>query len=67
MLGLDVVAWGEAMHSGLLTTRSDGRIRFRHQLMGAVVYLEAPAADRQTGHPALASVLTGGNADELRP
>ncbi|MDQ0760267.1 helix-turn-helix transcriptional regulator [Streptomyces canus] len=35
--------------------------------MAAVVYEEAQAADRQTVHRALASVLTGENADELRP
>ncbi len=67
VLGLDAAAWDEALHSGLLSTSSDGRIRFRHQLMGAVVYEEAPAADRQAVHHALASVLTGENADELRP
>ena len=67
MLGFDAVAWDEALHSGLLTTRSDGRIRFRHQLMEAVVYEEAPPANRQAVHRALASVLTGENADELRP
>ncbi|MFI6935155.1 AAA family ATPase [Streptomyces sp. NPDC050287] len=67
VLGIDVGAWDEAMHSGLLATRPDGRVCFRHQLMGAVVYEEAPAADRQTVHRALASVLTGENADELRP
>ena len=67
VLGLDTVAWDEAMHSGLLTTRSDGRICLRHQLMGAVVYEEAPTTDRQAVHRALASVLTGENADELRP
>jgi DNA-binding CsgD family transcriptional regulator len=67
VLGLDSAAWDEGMHSGLLTTRSDGRICLRHQLMGAVVYEEAPAADRQAVHRALASVLTGENADELRP
>ncbi|MEH0424328.1 ATP-binding protein [Streptomyces sp. B21-083] len=67
VLGLDAVVWDEAMRSGLLTTRSDGRIHLRHQLMGAVVYEDAPAADRQTVHRALASVLTGENADELRP
>ncbi|MFD3621330.1 ATP-binding protein [Streptomyces sp. NPDC058676] len=66
-LGLDSVAWDEALHSGLLTTRSDGRICFRHQLMEAVVYEEAPPANRQAVHHALASVLTGENADELRP
>lgn len=67
VLGLDMGVWDEAMHSGLLATRSDGRIHFRHQLMGAVVYEEASAADRQTVHRALASVLTGENAEELRP
>ncbi|WP_328778923.1 AAA family ATPase [Streptomyces canus] len=67
LLGLDAVAWDEAQHSGLLTTHADGRVRFRHQLMGAVVYEEAPSADRQAVHRALASVLTGENADELRP
>ncbi|MCX5335992.1 MULTISPECIES: AAA family ATPase [unclassified Streptomyces] len=67
VLGFDAVAWDEALHSGLLTTRSDGRIRYRHQLMEAVVYEEAPPADRQAVHRALASVLTGENADELRP
>ncbi|GCB43937.1 hypothetical protein SNL152K_1222 [Streptomyces sp. NL15-2K] len=67
VLGLDAVAWDEALHSGLLTTRSDGRICFRHQLMEAVVYEEAPPANRQAVHHALASVLTGENADELRP
>ncbi|MGP4052774.1 AAA family ATPase [Streptomyces sp. 2A115] len=67
VLGLDSAAWDEGMHSGLLTTRADGRICLRHQLMGAVVYEEAPAADRQAVHRALASVLTGENADELRP
>ncbi|MEV0225291.1 AAA family ATPase [Streptomyces sp. NPDC050704] len=67
VLGLDPVAWDEAMRSGLLTKRSDGRICLRHQLMAAVVYEEAPAADRQAVHRALASVLTGENADELRP
>ncbi len=66
VLGLDVGAWDEAMHSGLLATRSDGHVHFRHPLMGAVVYEEAPAADRQTVHRALASVLTGENAEELR-
>ncbi len=66
-LGLDAVAWDEAMHSSLLTTRPDGRVSFRHQLMEAVVYDEAPPADRQAVHRALASVLTGENADELRP
>ncbi|WP_326670966.1 helix-turn-helix transcriptional regulator [Streptomyces canus] len=67
VLGLDAVAWDEALHSGLLTKRSDGRIRFRHQLMEAVVYEEAPPAHREAVHHALASVLTGENADELRP
>ncbi|WP_078492523.1 ATP-binding protein [Streptomyces yerevanensis] len=67
VLGLDSAAWDEAMHSGLLTTGSDGRIRFRHQLMEAVVYEEAPPANRQAVHRALASVLTGENTDELRP
>ncbi|MFI5877583.1 AAA family ATPase [Streptomyces sp. NPDC051445] len=67
VLGLDALAWDEAMHSGLLTTRPDGRVCFRHQLMEAVVYEEAPPADRQAVHRALASVLTGENADELRP
>ncbi|WP_327731680.1 helix-turn-helix transcriptional regulator [Streptomyces sp. NBC_00487] len=67
VLGLDAVAWDEALHSGLLTTRSDGRIRFRHPLMEAVVYEEAPPANRQAVHHALASVLTGEHADELRP
>ncbi|WP_405560052.1 AAA family ATPase [Streptomyces canus] len=67
VLGLDTVAWDEALHSGLLTKRSDGRIRFRHQLMEAVVYEEAPPANRQAVHHALAAVLTGENADELRP
>ncbi|WP_328767142.1 ATP-binding protein [Streptomyces sp. NBC_00286] len=67
VLGLDSAAWDEALHSGLLTMRSDGRICFRHQLMAAVVYEEAPPANRQAVHRALASVLTGENADELRP
>lgn len=67
VLGLDAVAWDEALHSGLLTMRSDGRFCFRHQLMEAVVYEEAPPANRQAVHQALASVLTGENADELRP
>ncbi|MFF0087462.1 helix-turn-helix transcriptional regulator [Streptomyces canus] len=67
VLGLDASAWDEALHSGLLTTRSDGRLRFRHQLMEAVVYEEAPPASRQAVHHALASVLTGEHADELRP
>lgn len=67
VLGLDAVAWDEALHSGLLTKRSDGQIRFRHQLMEAVVYEEAPPANRRAVHHALASVLTGENADELRP
>ncbi|CAM5714199.1 LuxR family transcriptional regulator OS=Streptomyces alboniger OX=132473 GN=CP975_30720 PE=4 SV=1 [Streptomyces alboniger] len=67
VLGLDAGAWDEALHSGLLTKRSDGRLRFRHQLMEAVVYEEAPPANRQAVHHALASVLTGENADELRP
>ncbi|WP_371579754.1 helix-turn-helix transcriptional regulator [Streptomyces sp. NBC_01314] len=67
VLGLDARAWDEALHSDLLTTRSDGRIRFRHQLMEAVVYEEAPPADRQAVHHALARALTGENADELRP
>ncbi|WP_179382020.1 ATP-binding protein, partial [Streptomyces sp. SA15] len=53
VLGLDAVAWDEALHSGLLTERSDGRIRFRHQLMAAVVYEEAPPANRQAVHHAL--------------
>lgn len=66
-LGLDAVAWDEALRSGLLTMRSDGWIRFRHQLMEAVVYEEASPANRQAVHHALASVLTGENADELRP
>ncbi|MFF0087469.1 hypothetical protein ACFYR1_48685 [Streptomyces canus] len=34
VLAFDAVAWDEAMHSGLLTKRSDGRLRFRRQLMG---------------------------------
>ncbi|MFJ9909065.1 hypothetical protein ACIRVK_40595 [Streptomyces sp. NPDC101152] len=38
VLGLDAVASDEAMHSGLRTKRSDGRVCFRHQLTGAVVY-----------------------------
>ncbi|MFJ8778748.1 helix-turn-helix transcriptional regulator [Streptomyces sp. NPDC102476] len=67
LLDLDAAAWDEAMHSGLLTPDPDGRIRFRHPLMGAVVYDVAPATDRQTVHRALASVLTGEYADELRP
>lgn len=67
VLGLDTETWEEALHSGLLTMRSDGRICFRHPLMGAVVYEEAPPADRQAVHRALASVLTGENAGELRP
>ncbi|MDT0566994.1 hypothetical protein RM704_05740 [Streptomyces sp. DSM 3412] len=37
VLGLDAIAWDEAMHSGLLTTRADDRVCFRHQLMEAVV------------------------------
>ncbi|PAZ14547.1 LuxR family transcriptional regulator, partial [Streptomyces sp. SA15] len=53
VLGLDAVAWDQALHSGLLTERSDGRIRFRHQLMAAVVYEEAPPANRQAVHHAL--------------
>ncbi|WP_371583872.1 helix-turn-helix transcriptional regulator [Streptomyces sp. NBC_01314] len=66
-LGLDAAVWDEALHSGLLTTGSHGRIRFRHPLMEAVVYEEAPPADRQAVHHALATALTGENADELRP
>lgn len=67
VLGLDAAAWDEALHSGLLTTGPGGRIRFRHQLMGAVVYDVAPPVDRQAVHRALAAVLTGEKADELRP
>ncbi|UUU26975.1 ATP-binding protein [Streptomyces sp. DSM 40750] len=67
VLGLDAIAWDEALHSGLLTTRSAGRICFRHQLMEAVVYEDAQPANRQAVHHALAAVLTGENADELRP
>ncbi|MFI5877607.1 hypothetical protein ACIBAH_35330 [Streptomyces sp. NPDC051445] len=37
VLGLDALAGDEAMHSGLLTTRADDRVCFRHQLMEAVV------------------------------
>ncbi|WP_329333727.1 AAA family ATPase [Streptomyces sp. NBC_01352] len=66
VLGLDSVAWDEALHSGLVTMRN-GRFRFRHQLMEAVVYEEAAPAERHAVHHALASVLTGENADELRP
>ncbi|MFI5874335.1 AAA family ATPase [Streptomyces sp. NPDC051445] len=67
VLGLDAAAWDEAQHSGLLTTGSGGRIRFRHPLMGAVVYDVAPPVDRQAVHHALASVLSGEHAGELRP
>ncbi|ULR48437.1 ATP-binding protein [Streptomyces deccanensis] len=67
VLGLGAAAWEEALHSGLLTTGSGGRIRFRHPLMGAVVYDVAPPVDRQAVHHALASVLSGEHADELRP
>ncbi|MEV0221195.1 AAA family ATPase [Streptomyces sp. NPDC050704] len=67
VLGLDSAAWDQALHSGLLTTRADGRIRFRHPLMAAVVYEEALPTHRQAVHHALASVLTGEHADELRP
>ncbi|MFI5679688.1 helix-turn-helix transcriptional regulator [Streptomyces cellulosae] len=67
VLGLDAAAWEEALHSGLLATGSGGRIRFRHPLMGAVVYDVAPPVDRQAVHRALASVLSGEHAGELRP
>ncbi|MFB7629470.1 AAA family ATPase [Streptomyces sp. NPDC056149] len=67
MLGLDSAAWDEALRSGLLTVRAGEWIGFRHPLIRAVVYEEALLADRQVVHRALASVLTGEMADELRP
>ncbi len=67
VLGLDAAAWDEASHSGLLTDGPGGRIHFRHPLMGAVVYDVAQPEDRQAVHRALASVLNGEHAGELRP
>ncbi|GAA2345798.1 transcriptional regulator [Streptomyces violaceusniger] len=67
VLGLGTAAWDEALRSGLLTMRPGERIGFRHPLIRAVVYEQAPLAERQAVHRALAAVLTGEKADELRP
>ncbi|MFF0087268.1 ATP-binding protein [Streptomyces canus] len=66
VLGLSTAAWDEALQSGLITMRPGERICFRHPLIRAVVYEEASLADRHAAHRALASVLTGEKADELR-
>ncbi|MEU6918426.1 ATP-binding protein [Streptomyces olindensis] len=65
ILGVDALAWEQALDSGLLTAHGD-RIRFRHSLICAAVYEEAPFCDRRAAHRALAEAVTGDEADELR-
>ncbi|MFF0739150.1 AAA family ATPase [Streptomyces sp. NPDC004111] len=65
VLGAGPAAWDEAMRSGLLLV-SDGRIRFRTPLLAAVVYEQAPFAQRQPVHRALAQALRGADGTDLR-
>ena len=66
VLDTDAAGWEEALGSGLVSLRGGDRIGFRHPLIRAVVYEEASRTERQAAHRALASVLTGEKADELR-
>ncbi|MFI1976888.1 helix-turn-helix transcriptional regulator [Streptomyces wedmorensis] len=66
VLRIGATGWDEALRSGLLTMKAGDHIRFRHPLIRAVVYEEAPLADREASHRALASVLTGERQSELR-
>ncbi|MFC0105938.1 ATP-binding protein [Kibdelosporangium aridum] len=63
-LGIGEAAWDEALRSGLLNARDD-RVRFRHPLIRAVVYEDAPFSERRAVHRVLAHVLTGKDAEEL--
>ena len=65
-LGTDPAAWDEALSCGLMTRPAGGRIAFRHPLIRAAVYEEASRSEREAAHRALAAVLTGEKADELR-
>ncbi|MCX4908973.1 AAA family ATPase [Streptomyces sp. NBC_00878] len=65
VLGVDAAAWDDALRSGLLSVRGD-RVRFRHPLIRAVVYEDAPFSERKAAHLALARALTGKDAEELR-
>ncbi|XMN10354.1 AAA family ATPase [Streptomyces griseobrunneus] len=64
-LGAGPAAWDEAMRSGLLLV-ADGRVRFRTPLLAAVVYEQAPFAQRQPAHRALAQALQGADGTDLR-
>ncbi len=54
--GLDPAALEPAERAGLLHAEQ-GRLRFRHPLLRAVVYHAAPFAERAAAHRALAAVL----------
>ncbi|ARZ68929.1 hypothetical protein SMD11_3292 [Streptomyces albireticuli] len=64
-LGAGDDAWEEVRLSGLLDARG-GRLRVRHPLLRAVVYEDAPSPGRRAAHRALARVLAGTDAEELR-
>ena len=55
-LGLEPVALEPAERAGLLHAEQ-GRLRFRHPLLRAVVYHAAPFAERAAAHRALAAAL----------
>jgi DNA-binding CsgD family transcriptional regulator len=61
-LGLDAAAFGPAEQAGLVTV-TDDRLVFRHPLVRAAVYHDAPIAQRQDAHGALADALVTGPAD----
>jgi DNA-binding CsgD family transcriptional regulator len=58
-LGLDASALSPAEHAGLVTV-TDRALGFRHPLVRAAAYHDAPIASRQAAHRALAQALADG-------